>query len=37
MSTAEALRCLKRRLARIVYNHLITDQATATATLAAAA
>jgi transposase len=37
MSTAEALRCLKRRLARIVYNHLITDQATATARFAAAA
>jgi transposase len=27
MSTPEALRCLKRRLARIVYNHLTTDQA----------
>lgn len=29
MSTPEALRCLKRRLARIVYNHLTTDQARA--------
>jgi transposase len=27
-STSEALRCLKRRLARIVFNHLTTDQAT---------
>ena len=27
MSTSEALRCLKRRLARIVFNHLTTDQA----------
>ena len=26
MSTAEALRCLKRRLARIVFNHLTADQ-----------
>lgn len=26
MSTPEALRCLKRRLARVVYNHLHTDQ-----------
>jgi transposase len=25
MSTAEALRCLKRRLARTVFNHLVTD------------
>jgi transposase len=25
MSTPEALRCLKRRLARIVFNHLTTD------------
>ena len=29
MSTPEALRCLKRRLARIVFNHLTTDQAAA--------
>lgn len=29
MTTPEALRCLKRRLARIVYNHLHTDHATA--------
>jgi transposase len=28
MSTAEALRCLKRRLARTVYNHLQADQQT---------
>ncbi len=28
MSTPEALRCLKRRLARIVYNHLKTDHNT---------
>ena len=27
MSNREALRCLKRRLARTVYNHLTTDQA----------
>lgn len=37
MSTPEALRCLKRRLARIVFNHLTTDQATAKHLLAAAA
>ncbi len=37
MSTPEALRCLKRRLARIVYNHLTTDQATARTPLAHAA
>ncbi|MFG1818658.1 IS110 family transposase [Kribbella sp. NPDC049174] len=37
MSTPEALRCLKRRLARIVFNHLTTDQPTARTTLAAAA
>jgi transposase len=37
MSTPEALRCLKRRLARIVFNHLTTDQAAAAAGLAAAA
>jgi transposase len=36
MSNREALRCLKRRLARIVFHHLTTDQAT-TATCAAAA
>ncbi|WP_337590399.1 IS110 family transposase [Kribbella sindirgiensis] len=36
MSTPEALRCLKRRLTRIVFNHLTTDQATTT-TLAHAA
>jgi transposase len=28
MSTSEALRCLKRRLARTGFNHLTTDQAT---------
>ncbi len=28
MSTPEALRCLKRRLARVVFNHLVTDQIT---------
>jgi transposase len=37
MSTPEALRCLKRRLARIVFNHLNTDQAAAATGLAAAA
>lgn len=37
MSTPEALRCLKRRLARVVYNHLTTDQAASATTLAAAA
>lgn len=37
-STPEALRCLKRRLARIVFNHLHTDHQARTATgLAAAA
>ena len=36
MSTPEALRCLKRRLARIVFGHLNCDQ-TATATCLAAA
>jgi transposase len=37
MSTLEALRCLKRRLARIVFHHLTTDQpATATCHPAAA-
>ncbi len=37
MSNPEALRCLKRRLARIVFNHLTTDQATARTPLAPAA
>lgn len=37
MSTPEALRCLKRRLARTVYNHLTTDQAGRATGLAAAA
>jgi transposase len=37
MSTPEALRCLKRRLTRIVFNHLTTDQAAAMTTLAYAA
>lgn len=38
MSTPEALRCLKRRLARVVFNHLHTDhQARATSCLATAA
>ncbi len=37
MSTPEALRCLKRRLARIVFNHLITDHAASATGLAAAA
>ena len=37
MSTPEALRCLKRRLIRVVYNHLTTDQATPTTAVAAAA
>lgn len=36
MSAPEALRCLKRRLARVVFNHLTTDQ-TAAATCHAAA
>jgi transposase len=30
MSTPEALRCLKRRLARVVFNHLTTDHNTVT-------
>lgn len=30
MSTREALRCLKRRLARVVFNHLTTDHNTVT-------
>lgn len=37
MSNREALRCLKRRLARIVFHHLATDQATAATGLPAAA
>jgi transposase len=37
MSTPEALRCLKRRLARVVYNHLTSDQAAVVATSTAAA
>lgn len=37
MSTPEALRCLKRRLARIVFNHLTTDQPASTAPIPAAA
>lgn len=37
MSTPEALRCLKRRLARIVFNHLTTDHAAAGTCFPAAA
>ena len=37
MSTPEALRCLKRRLARVVFNHLTTDHAAAGTALAQAA
>ena len=37
MSTPEALRCLKRRPARVVFNHLTTDHAAARTDLAAAA
>lgn len=37
MSTPEALRCLKRRLARVVFNHLTTDHAAPTTCFAAAA
>ena len=37
MSTPEALRCLKRRLSRVVYNHLTTDQAAAATTRTTAA
>jgi transposase len=37
MSTPEALRCLKRRLARIVFHHLTTDQHATATCLAAAA
>lgn len=37
MSTSEALRCLKRRLARIVFNHLQTDHQARTETCVPAA
>lgn len=37
MSNPEALRCLKRQLARTIFNHLITDQAATASGLAAAA
>ncbi|MBB3326376.1 transposase [Friedmanniella antarctica] len=37
MSNPEALRCLKRRLVRVVYGHLHTDQDAAAPRLAAAA
>lgn len=37
MSTPEALRCLKRRLARVVFNHLTTDHAAPRTTLTPAA
>ena len=37
MSTPEALRCLKRRLVRVVFSHLTTDQTAAAACFAAAA
>lgn len=37
MSTPEALRCLKRRLIRVVFNHLTTDRTAAATGLAAAA
>src|SRR4051794_29912669 len=37
MSTPEALRCLKRRLARVVFHHLSTDQTAVATHLAAAA
>jgi transposase len=37
MTTPEALRCLKRRLARIVFNHLTTDHAASATGLAVAA
>ena len=36
-TTAEALRCLKRRIARTVFNHLTTDQASQRAPIAHAA
>ena len=37
MSTAEAVRCLKRRLARVVFHHLTTDQTAVATCLATAA
>ncbi|WP_205013837.1 hypothetical protein [Nocardioides albidus] len=37
MSTPEALRCLERHLARIVFNHLTTDHAASATGLAAVA
>lgn len=37
MSTPEALRCLKRRLARVVFTHLHTDHQARTTTCVAAA
>lgn len=37
MSTPEALRCLKRRLARVVFNHLTTDHTAASTNRATAA
>ena len=37
MSTPEALRCLKRRLARIVFSHLNNDRTTTATCVAAAA
>jgi transposase len=37
MSNREALRCLKRRIVRVVFNHLNTDQAASATGLAAAA
>ena len=37
MSTPEALRCLKRRLARVVFNRMTADHAAATTALAQAA
>ena len=37
MSTTEALRCLKRRLARTVFNHLLTDNKAAPVSQPAAA
>ena len=37
MSTPEALRCLKRRIARTVFNHLTTDHAATATGLATAA
>ena len=37
MSTPEALRCHKRRLARVVFNRMTADHAAATTALAQAA